>query len=56
MPQTTDSIEQKVDYNSIEPMLLYMGRLAREGALALARASMEQKNAALEACRIPSAR
>ena len=49
MPQTTDSIEQKVDYNSIEPMLLYMGRLAREGARALALASMEQKNAALEA-------
>ena len=34
---------------SIEPMMLYMGRLAREAARALALASTEQKNAALEA-------
>ena len=32
---------------SIEPMMLYMGRRAREGAAALARASTEAKNAAL---------
>ncbi|MET0841926.1 MAG: gamma-glutamyl-phosphate reductase, partial [Methyloceanibacter sp.] len=32
---------------SIEPMMLYMGRRAREGAAALARASTETKNAAL---------
>jgi len=34
---------------SIEPMMLYMGRLAREAAAALALASTAQKNAALEA-------
>ena len=34
---------------SIEPMMLYMGRLAREAARTLALASTEQKNAALEA-------
>jgi len=34
---------------SIEPMMLYMGRLAREAAGELARASTAQKNAALEA-------
>jgi glutamate-5-semialdehyde dehydrogenase len=34
---------------TIEPMMLYMGRLAREAAGALALASTEQKNAALEA-------
>jgi glutamate-5-semialdehyde dehydrogenase len=34
---------------SIEPMTLYMGRLAREAAGALALASTEHKNAALEA-------
>jgi glutamate-5-semialdehyde dehydrogenase len=34
---------------SIEPMMLYMGRLAREAAGALALASTEHKNAALEA-------
>ena len=34
---------------SIEPMMLYMGRLAREAARELALASTEQKNAALEA-------
>ncbi|MGH7126008.1 MAG: glutamate-5-semialdehyde dehydrogenase [Stellaceae bacterium] len=34
---------------SIEPMMLYMGRLAREAAGELARASTEAKNAALEA-------
>ena len=34
---------------SIEPMMLYMGRLAREAAGELALASTEQKNAALEA-------
>src|SRR4029077_5744 len=34
---------------SIEPMMLYMGRLAREAAAALALASTPQKNAALEA-------
>jgi len=34
---------------SIEPMMLYMGRLAREVAGALALASTEHKNAALEA-------
>jgi glutamate-5-semialdehyde dehydrogenase len=34
---------------SIEPMLLYMGRLAREAARELALASTEKKNAALEA-------
>jgi glutamate-5-semialdehyde dehydrogenase len=36
-------------YASIEPMMLYMGRLAREAARELALASTEQKNAALEA-------
>src|SRR6476661_4183208 len=34
---------------SIEPMMLYMGRLAREAAATLALASTETKNAALEA-------
>jgi glutamate-5-semialdehyde dehydrogenase len=34
---------------SIEPMLLYMGKLAREAARELALASTEKKNAALEA-------
>ena len=34
---------------TIEPMMLYMGRLAREAAATLALASTEQKNAALEA-------
>jgi glutamate-5-semialdehyde dehydrogenase len=34
---------------SIEPMMLYMGRLAREAAEGLARASTDAKNAALEA-------
>ena len=34
---------------SIEPMMLYMGRLAREAARALALASAEAKNRALEA-------
>jgi gamma-glutamyl phosphate reductase len=34
---------------SIEPMMLYMGRLAREAAQALALATTAQKNAALEA-------
>src|SRR6476646_5431977 len=34
---------------SIEPMMLYMGRLAREAARELAFASTAQKNAALEA-------
>jgi glutamate-5-semialdehyde dehydrogenase len=34
---------------SIEPMMLYMGRLAREAACALALASTEAKNEALEA-------
>ena len=34
---------------SIEPMMLYMGRLAREAAAALALATTETKNAALEA-------
>ncbi len=34
---------------TIEPMMLYMGRLAREAAGALALASTERKNAALEA-------
>ena len=33
---------------SIEPMMLYMGRLAREAASELARAPTEQKNEALE--------
>jgi glutamate-5-semialdehyde dehydrogenase len=36
-------------YASIEPMMLYMGRLAREAARELALASTAQKNAALEA-------
>ena len=34
---------------SIEPMMLYMGRMARDAARTLALASTEQKNAALEA-------
>ncbi|MGH6791781.1 MAG: glutamate-5-semialdehyde dehydrogenase, partial [Methyloceanibacter sp.] len=34
---------------SIEPMMLYMGRLAREAAGELARASTGAKNATLEA-------
>ena len=37
------------DFSTIEPMLLYMGRLAREAARELALASTAQKNAALEA-------
>ncbi|MGZ5863143.1 MAG: glutamate-5-semialdehyde dehydrogenase [Methyloceanibacter sp.] len=35
--------------STLEPMMLYMGRLAREAAAELALASPEQKNAALEA-------
>ncbi len=34
--------------SSLEPMMLYMGRLAREAAVELALASTEQKNAALK--------
>src|SRR5262245_24473314 len=34
---------------SIEPMMLYMGRLAREAAAEMAAASTEKKNAALHA-------
>jgi glutamate-5-semialdehyde dehydrogenase len=37
------------DINGVEPMMLYMGRLAREAAYALALAHTEAKNRALEA-------
>jgi glutamate-5-semialdehyde dehydrogenase len=42
-------MNQDSDLASIQPMMLYMGRLAREVAGALALASTEHKNAALEA-------
>jgi glutamate-5-semialdehyde dehydrogenase len=42
-------MNQDSDLTSIQPMMLYMGRLAREVAGALALASTEHKNAALEA-------
>ena len=48
----TEHIEHTNETNvaaSIEPMMLYMGRLAREAARELALASTAQKNAALEA-------
>jgi glutamate-5-semialdehyde dehydrogenase len=43
------SIFAEDSQTSIEPMMLYMGRLAREAARELALASTAQKNAALEA-------
>jgi len=42
-------MNQDSDLASIQPMMLYMGRLAREAAGALALASTEHKNGALEA-------
>src|SRR5215470_4369833 len=43
------NVVQNNDLASIEPMMLYMGRLAREAARALALAPTEAKNRALEA-------
>jgi glutamate-5-semialdehyde dehydrogenase len=42
-------VAKNKDFNTIEPMMLYMGRRAREAARELALASTAQKNAALEA-------
>ena len=42
------AIEENKPEASIEPMMLYMGRRAREAAAALALASTGAKNAALE--------
>ena len=49
MPQAIEPIVENDIATSIEPMMLYMGRSAREAARTLALASTEQKNAALEA-------
>src|ERR1700687_1688684 len=43
------SVVAEQSHASIEPMMLYMGRLAREAARELALATTAQKNAALEA-------
>ncbi len=42
-------MNENKDFTTIEPMILYMGRLAREAAGLLALASTEAKNRALEA-------
>ena len=47
MTQTIDSFIENETASSIEPMMLYMGRRAREAAATLALASTEAKNAAL---------
>ena len=47
MTQTIDSFIENETASSIEPMMLYMGRRAREAAAMLALASTEAKNAAL---------
>jgi glutamate-5-semialdehyde dehydrogenase len=44
-----NQVNQNKDLPTIEPMMLYMGRLAREAAGALALAPTEAKNRALEA-------
>src|SRR5581483_2079907 len=51
LPQRLNSMSMPAERPeaSIEPMMLYMGRLAREAARALALASAEAKNRALEA-------
>jgi len=49
MNQLSEAKQENVNPGSIEPMMLYMGRLAREAAGALALASTEVKNRALEA-------
>jgi glutamate-5-semialdehyde dehydrogenase len=46
-PNWPKKLNQDRDLATIEPMMLYMGRRAREAAAALARASTEVKNAAL---------
>ena len=43
------TVNENNDISTIEPMMLYMGRLAREAAGVLALASTEAKNGALEA-------
>jgi glutamate-5-semialdehyde dehydrogenase len=48
MSQLSEKIDINKDSASIEPMMLYMGRLAREAARELALASTAQKNEALE--------
>jgi glutamate-5-semialdehyde dehydrogenase len=49
MGQPFEQVAENMDLNSVQPMLLYMGRLAREAARELALASTARKNAALEA-------
>ncbi len=49
MTTPANKLNQNKDLTSIEPMMLYMGRLAREAAGVLALASTEVKNRALEA-------
>ncbi|HMK42493.1 MAG TPA: glutamate-5-semialdehyde dehydrogenase [Methyloceanibacter sp.] len=48
MNQLSESKQENVNPGSIEPMMLYMGRLAREAAGVLALAPTEAKNRALE--------
>jgi glutamate-5-semialdehyde dehydrogenase len=49
MGQPFEQVTENMDLNSVQPMLLYMGRLAREAARELALVSTARKNAALEA-------
>jgi glutamate-5-semialdehyde dehydrogenase len=49
MGQPFEQVAENMDLSSVQPMLLYMGRLAREAARELALASTARKNAALEA-------
>ena len=49
MGQPFEQVAENMDLNSVQPMLLYMGRLAREAARELGLASTARKNAALEA-------
>src|SRR6476660_8773461 len=46
---SVNEVNQNKDLPTIEPMMLYMGRLAREAAGALALAPTEAKNRAIEA-------
>ena len=49
MDRRVQKLNKDSDVSSIEPMVLYMGRLAREATRVLALASTEAKNRALEA-------
>jgi glutamate-5-semialdehyde dehydrogenase len=49
MGQPFEQVAENMDLNSVQPMLLYMGRRAREAARELALTSTARKNAALEA-------